>query len=618
MNIKLCELAVTVRYLCILSKYTCSCNSLFEKNDINHSINDVLINLTFYQIALFIQETESMTVQEIYMTTSITNFLSRRTNTLLITTPKLDSQDVLLERYWKSAKDPRETTLFISASCLTSNLEISIQLLEIQFKNTLKLLDNLSRMTKPRLLYFILSNKIDRTERIMGLLHYAWTIKFLDITVMQFLPTNEQCRSHLFYIMYNPFTNKYSNECFSSNSVIFPNKLRNMEQYPLKISLLNRYPALNFDRDELLNAVNINGSDFGIASVLSETMNFSLELVTPLTNDYSELIMKNGTRCLLDLLEEGEIDFSGNLIFLHVAYNIDDALFGGRGLVVWFDDLVALVPIFATKTWYVQYKSILLVLSMFSPVIIIYVFARSYKFDDRFWLPHHIFRVLLGETVPRIPSKFVERILFFSLFILSQYYSVELYAKLTEININEIDEGPFRTLEDLEKHDVVLVSQLNYNNVTFQGDDPILQKLKSKVEVVNHINDCPSRMITDKKVICLIDKSIALNFISINGQDPEFRIKIMDHVFWTGPKGILFTESSPYVVEFDRILARIGEGALWKRYDIDKKVTGHERFQKFTDDHLLRNKLIIIWLLGSAGSYVVFISELVVKSFSNK
>ncbi|KAJ8668364.1 hypothetical protein QAD02_010027 [Eretmocerus hayati] len=511
-------------------------------------------------------------------------------------------------------EDSRYSTLFISLSSVTSNYEESLRKSTNQLKENLEFFSIISTRTRPRNLFIIVSERKIPENIIKDLLMHAWIKNFLDVTVVQYLLVDKLCEDGLLINMYNPFSNVYFEQCYSNQVDIFPNKLKNMYGYPLKIAMIRRPPALDYDRNVSGQAINFRGADYGATLIVSQIMNFSMKIIASDVDDYAEIQSENSNYTLIEQIIKGEIDCSGNQMYTYLLVSNLTFLIGERSIAPWFDDLVALAPVSSSLSWQIKNNSMKILLGIVINVTSICLLVKIFKFSQRIWLPHYILQILLGNPVTKLPKNFAERLLFFALFILSQYYSVNLYAKLTDIHLFEKDHGPYKTLEDLEHLDVTLAVHKHYARMTFEGHDEILQRLKKKVELEDGIIDCAERVLDEEKVVCLIDKSVALRYLQKYNQRYEPRLKIMKHVFWTSPKGFIFSSASPYVPEYNRILRRVIESGVWFRYIIqDDKFREHDvKKYSFTVDKLVGQKIFVIWYIGCFVSLIAFISELIV------
>ncbi|KAJ8668394.1 hypothetical protein QAD02_010057 [Eretmocerus hayati] len=194
-----------------------------------------------------------------------------------------------------------------------------------------------------------------------------------------------------------------------------------------------------------------------------------------------------------------------------------------------------------------------------------------------------------------------------------------LFAEFTDNQISTGNTGLYKPLDDVKDSDSVLVIDHVYIDITFGGDDSALEFLRSRKETTDDYLNCPKRILRNENVICLTSESAALYSIKNNSRGMGSRgMEIMNHIFWSAPKGYFSSRGSLYVGEVNKILSRISEGRLWARSwarDYASPESGKDIIEKSVD-HELSRKLCLIWLSGCALSTVVFFVELLVHGTS--
>ncbi|OXU21692.1 hypothetical protein TSAR_016954 [Trichomalopsis sarcophagae] len=552
----------------------------------------------------------------------ISSDIIRRKATKIVDTSFLD-----INKYCHSNKrlryNPRYTTYFIAlimGDSVDSHLSDSVF---HYFDSTLHFIIKLSpSTTRPYYLVVIDTDKIFPRQVIEKMLLYAWSVKFLDITILQFSSEDSAgCSGNFVQHTYNPFTKSYSTNCFASSwSSLFPDKLRDMHKHPLKISLIRRAPWMDFDRDSSGHAVNFSGSDYRLLHIYAQSMNFSIEPVALDVVGYAEPLYPNSSLNLLYSIFNGDIDFSGNNVYLHMSSVDYEHHQGEQSNSAWIDDYVVLVPSHPTPQWNFDFDVVYLLLSVLGQVVVLYLLAKRCKFDPRQWQAHVILQFLLGNPAPRTPGRSIERVCFICLFILSQHFSASIYARLARMSLNRLDLGPFHTLDDLVNSDLVVEAHKFNADITFnhyESSDDLLYKLSFKVKRVNAVVYCPEKILTGK-VACLIDKSIAQAAVrKYSRHKGPPRMKILNHVFWSAPKGTIFSSASPYVPRYNWIQMIVHESGLWSMHSPRGRRTSGKKVvvEYLTDDmsgHFLRGKLIALYCSGCAIAVIAFLSESIV------
>ena len=573
-----------------------------NENCLKYVLQTAIDEIEPYQVIIFIQEyNRTEYLNYIKMTNLVIKYVSIEKAVIVTRISTLKYHKKYFHLLQPLVKDPRATSLFISVFTVKSQNENTQNnsLLITEFEKIFKFLIKLSPGSiRPRCLFIINVRNSVSTIDINRILRYAWNNQFLDITIVQFISDDKSHVSVITFHSYNPFTDSYTSAC----SPIFPNKLNNMFGYELSAVLLKRHPAVNFDRDSVGYPVNISGSDHWLMETWMNTLNFTIRFLAPHVSGYGEPVLNDLTP--VELITRGDIDFSGNQIYLHLVPS------GGteRTRTSWTDPFVILVPVIPRQI--VSINALLGILVVFGHIGGIYLMARIWNFSVRHWRPHNILQMILGNTVPKSPNGIVERIVFVFLFLLSQEYSTKLYAHFTEFNLNNLDDGPFHSLEDLVNSDTVVETHKYYYNVTFNDPDDLLLRLRLKIRLVDDIMMCPHRILANRNVACLIDNSVAEAQIEQAGTK-YVRMKVLKQALWNGPKGTVFAPASPYVLKFNKISQYMFETGTWWQC---MKGRTHDSLNDETNEKRssgMSLKMAAVCVSGCTVASVVFIVEMV-------
>lgn len=446
------------------------------------------------------------------------------------------------------------------------------------------------------------------------MLKHAWENKFLDLTILQSFSQKKSCLEKLFFLSYNPFNNSYNEFHYHTKIDVFPNKLSNLYGYSLTAAVVERPPLVKIFRNDSGYPVMIDGPHYGYVEIISKSLNFSIKWLSPNVTAYVESIPEMQNQTILDLIIRGIADFGLNHIYLHLAL-IDPEKQGERSITTYVDDLCALVPVYRVPDWLINSSIIFVMLNIFGHVLAIWIFTVIFKFDKRIWRPHHILQVILGSATPRLPKKNFEKLFFIFLITLSVYYSSSMYARLSEISLRQFDDGPFHTLDDLERSDLRLEINPTYSNMTFLNCDKY-PRLKTTIKPTGDYLNCPKRLRSDKKLGCLLERQIAEIKKAEQSRIHSSKMKVIKPCFWSAPQGCIFSEASPYVIEFNKIMRKIFEHALWMNWVHRKNERSRHASFFGVDglkeiDGLLRKKLMVIWSAGCIISCVSFLCELI-------
>lgn len=117
---------------------------------------------------------------------------------------------------------------------------IYVLLLQNEDNEVFDMLNNLITIspipTRPKCLLIIYSGKDWSELKVRRILRHAWTLKFLDFSIIR-IDTN-----HTAFFNYNPFSKVYSTRYLNTISEIFPDKLNDVNEYPLSFSVFHLPP----------------------------------------------------------------------------------------------------------------------------------------------------------------------------------------------------------------------------------------------------------------------------------------------------------------------------------------------------------------------------------------
>ena len=206
----------------------------------------------------------------------------------------------------------------------TTTLFIAIQSIEYyhfnsQASDLIKILSYLSgTSTSAKILADILSK--EKLPSYGGLFQRMWSKDFLDFTILEIvkkLETNRSLLTHRLDLIsvhqFNPFTKIYTKKEYTTNTVIFPNKLLNLNDFKIKVSSINYPPTLFVDRNNS-NPIKITGPDAEVTKAISEVMNFKITEVAAEKDDWGHMDKDpNKTTHVFSKLVNKKIEFSTNI-----------------------------------------------------------------------------------------------------------------------------------------------------------------------------------------------------------------------------------------------------------------------------------------------------------------
>lgn len=443
------------------------------------------------------------------------------------------------------------------------------------------------------LLILTIKNGDWSTNDIEKVLNYAWSLKFLHFTIVY-----KTLGDKVIHTNFNPFTQVYASKCLRTSSQIFPDKLQDVNNYPLIIPVYESKPYLIIT--ETNASLNVHGTDVDYINVISQKMNFnSSYIMQPHINTYE----------LLDLLH---LNLEENRISLVPAsLTIKLHHFGRKhiiGHVAGMKNVAVLVPIRKISRIRFPFETLLCVLTFPIIILIFLGCARLLKFDPRRWEVFYILGVLIG-VVSSFPRRVVENKIFLLMAISSILYSNIFFSLFEEMKVFYEDEA-FDSVDDFLKSKMKI-----YSTHSSQKNDPIsIRDLYSKVEKVNISDDCLIKMVKNRGIICIVTEGKAQYFLERNLDKDWMRIFKLSKLSVKEQFSFFpYEKASPFAEKFDKIIQKTTESGILKVKKVPKDETEiHESSEdlKKKEEDVLVQQLLAIMMIGFSLSIIVFTIEL--------
>lgn len=299
--------------------------------------------------------------------------------------------------------------------------------------------------TRPKCLLMLFSNDKDWSEnQLKQVLRYAWSLKFLDFSILKFMNTN-----HVMHFYYNPFMDVYYKDYLDTMVDIFPDKLNNMNKFPLKM-LLYRTHSLLVHTDDNGEIILVNGSSNTFLKTLSKKLNFMLHFV-PLDHNSS-------FEYCLSTLENNTMNM------LPTYFMVNAHLYGKEivmGNFIGVSKLVFLVPIMVNFKVHFSLNVIFNIICFLLVLLIFIIVINLPALRSEKVRILNIFQIFLGISTLQPPG-LKARVIFATMAILSVVYSGEFFSNLNEIKFTK-HELQFDTFEDFLNSKLTIYSTLEAN-----------------------------------------------------------------------------------------------------------------------------------------------------------
>ena len=495
-------------------------------------------------------------------------------------------------------------------------------------KDTISFLQFLSGLDRPRPKCLII--KFSDTEQNADsnqkrLLRYLWGKQFLDNSILEITEVRKEhgnllakTESTAKLLYFNPFKNAFSKTKYNSKTLLYPDRLRNMNGFQMKVAIGHMPPHLHIHRNSTGHPVSYSGSDIRLIEALSKFMNFTLDL------DAGEKVLTNQKHNTVIQFRYQLCQNKKQIILYRIAFFKLCDKSRSEYLRIELGSLNALVPIKRIQTqstnWNIFY--VLFPIVIFSATLGLLMYML--KIFKEHWSFSYTILVVLGLSVPEQPQKLKSRIVFAYIVILCFFYSSDIYALFTNTKLSVmISEQEMSTLHDLNVSKLILIATpMMIERISdFDKDMAHLSVVKNYRYLFSSSEDCVHHLILEKNISCIILKSSEkwFNFYYRN-KDGLPLMKALDESFLVSLEGFHLEPSSPYAQKFQNVLNRLMECGVFEKwrndvlphYDDFRRDSGDSDYQLEIGSKKLRFVVIILLAVGYSISCLVFIVEIVV------
>lgn len=479
----------------------------------------------------------------------------------------------------------------------------------------MEFVQNMSTTTiRPKCLIICFTNSNSTTIHKI-FLKKMWKNLFLDITILDIFKGNITIHQ------LNPFISQYKMKSFSKNTKLFPDKLKNLNGFPLKAGVFHHPPFIQLKRSNTTNdVINFDGREALIIKVFSQKMNFKIKFIESKINDFGRFnCKKSKSTALLNELFYNKIQF--------IAYRtttsktmcpIDPNEYIETGL----DHFIFVVPLITNSSYSLSignsfYYSILLIALTAITSWCIEYFG---KFDKNIWNITIIIQILFGMSIDREPEKFKERCCFMSFMIVAFLWSSNIFASFTDMHFQLNKEIQLNNMSDLIKSNLKINCHRNVLPIFKKiiDDENLTKWLGNNDDRFVENNNCIDVLLEKKNIACLLKRSIADWQTQIVNR--EKRLKYIESSVYSSALSYYLEPNSPYVDKFHKIYLRLIISGFIEKWNIRNKKTGKINFNDENDSQGNENVkvtslLIGTIILGYSVSTLIFFGELLFKRF---
>ena len=512
-----------------------------------------------------------------------------------------------------------ETTTPSDHSCLSNPVEFLTRFYSVH--------------SRPKILIIHFPKKKNFAYR--KLFRKLWNRQFLDVTILQFAEKNisqhqpgskilGKNQETIFVYNFNPFTGIYAKEIFSSRSQLFPNKLRNMHGYEMKIGMTHDPPFSYVKRNLSGHVTQIFGPNFDLVKILSKQLNFKINFVASETPD--------GKLGLFDCNIIGSTDFYRKLLYNEIQFigryiyyfRICTKPVYTKSRFLDQDTYIAIVPRFIPEyvpnfnlfdvTVTETEKAFYTLFGIIIGISIIWIFTLIVKFESRVWQPLNILQTVLGFTVDNEPRKFAQRIVFASILITQVSFSGYMYIQFTHSNLKNSTDFEINSIDDLENSDLVPMIHFLMEPIVNVSSVGYLSTIRNKYHIFpgnGEVFDCLIYLKTYGNVSCITKQFVAE---SLEAQFPEFEVssvfKIIPEPLLNSWRILVFEPASPYVQKIDQVILYLRENGLIHKWNFNSsKIEENSEILNTYRPYQLTFSTFLTLIVGYLVACVVFVSE---------
>ena len=467
-----------------------------------------------------------------------------------------------------------------------------------------------TKSPRPRCLVICFNHEPTSADVFKNIFEYAWIKRFLDFTVIEINLTNSSAARLLYF---NPFFNAFTDKNYNLTDQLFVNKLDNVNQYPLRLLLTNMIPFLRISVNRQ-GKKHVEGLYYLLLEIVAWKMNFKITFYESTVNtlEHTSIIEHS-----MALLKKGEIDMlTLAMSFVYSEFYKMDLGYHSS------ESLVAIVPVLSVSRLYIPMY--ILVYLLLNPLIVISMISCTH------WLKIHniklgvfkVIQLLFGIPINLTTKRFTDRIVFFSIVLISMQYMMDFYSSVLDMHIVN-DDVDLDTFEDMANSNIDIYVNKNYYVNHIPEDSEAARRLKVKMHQLNDIYKCLANL-SQRNVMCITSQIYADYYASLyldSGGQPV--TKLAKPVFSQERLSFTTENGFPYTEQFQVIFQRIYESGIWpRRIRKENRTVLSKEDDKFavkiSSGMSFHYQLYAILAIGYATAVLAFSMELMVHSYDLK
>ena len=249
---------------------------------------------------------------------------------------------------------------------------------------------------RPKCLLICSNDKLKYNSK--EILHYAWSLQFLDFTIMEINSINQ-----ILLIYYNPFQDVYNIRYLKNVTNFFPDKFKNVDKYPFKLPGFTIRPFMIMQENDNGN-FDLSGPCFLYFKTLAEKFNFQLQFKILQDKNHNFVFPK-----IFPMLENNSIRAFPMIFFVStILYNKSYL----TGLSLGDSKVVFVIPSIDMSRITFSYTVLLYIFCFPIILVLFFVMVLMLKFQLKLWNILYIHGVLLNIAMRQLQTT-LEKIIFF-------------------------------------------------------------------------------------------------------------------------------------------------------------------------------------------------------------
>ncbi|KAJ8673286.1 hypothetical protein QAD02_004548 [Eretmocerus hayati] len=477
---------------------------------------------------------------------------------------------------------------------------------------------------------------------------YSWTRAYLDLSLVEFIRIHEGKKlyssqitelNHNIYIhVFNPFYKKYSKSIFNPDTQIFPDKVKNLNGYPLRtLGPMNTNESLKISSDYLTD-------------VLSENLNFKPTPYYQSVKIINDINQSNETNLSTDeAMQHGLIDYDTVTEAL-IIYERDNECSKPSDILhmLKLDTSVGVYVVarqYITPRAEISFSFVTGVGIFFTIVSTFLVFSRLLKFNVRKWTVNRIISTIVGlSNEYRGPKRLSEMVFKMSVYTVSGIVAFYLNDVVINILLGRERTSGLRSFQDLSKANmkISMSTQTKSTLDLFSAENTAIGIILNEAEVYDQNDHSNISSMNDTDDFQHVQLYIAFRderrrsmdmfylFESFDNDDRRTTI-IVDRIS-ESRTSLILKPTAFFLHSFSKIITKLRESGIidyWKKWDelriwglstenyviAEYKNSESMSYKRDQFEIPLHFRLVLILSIGYSIASIILVCEILWKRF---